>query len=171
MQEARGYIARMRDDSITGADMRKTLVATLALLACLTVPALAAENERADELTTGSLPVAEAARSMAGSAGEVRNSTPNIIDLFFSRKNPVAQVALAMNEACPSDVLGLARDVGELVGLVDAPTLQLPEGGTFADKMRALAEQRHVQKSLLERMLSRSCLYNRLFGDGTCGKD
>ncbi|HFB97528.1 MAG TPA: hypothetical protein ENJ62_00150 [Bryobacterales bacterium] len=95
---------------------------------------------------------------------------PDIVSLALSKKNPMVQMVLAMNEACPSDVLGLMRDLGELAGLVDAPEVQLPAGGSFADKMKALAAQRNVGKSLLDRMLSRSCLYNRLFGDGTCGK-
>jgi len=151
--------------------MKTISAAALALLLAVSVPALAAEGAHApgtDDMTTGSLPAATAGADGRAAAKDVR-TPPNLVDLFFSKKNPMAQVAIAMNEACPSDVLGLMRDVGELVGLAEPPKLELPEG-SFADKMRALAEQRHVQKSLLERMLSRSCLYNRLFGDGTCGK-
>ncbi len=162
--------------------MKTTLSAAMMLLVTLSVSAIADDSKvativpvsdaAAAQEITGSLPPAaeEGQARQRKAMRQAAQPMPNIVDLFFSKKNPMAQVALAMNEACPSDVLGLMRDVGELVGLAEPPRLELPEGGTFADKMRALAEQRHVQKSLLERMLSRSCLYNRLFGDGTCGQ-
>ncbi len=163
--------------------MKARYATALALFLALTLPAMAGEHRMmaaatpaagansADATVTGSLPPAaeEGQVQQRRAQRQAAQPMPNVVDLFFSKKNPMAQMAIAMNEACPSDVLGLMRDVGELVGLAEPPKLELPEG-TFADKMRALAEQRHVQKSLLERMLSRSCLYNRLFGDGTCGK-
>ncbi len=96
---------------------------------------------------------------------------PDVLALFFSReKNPMVQFVVTMSENCPLDFVGLGRDLGEVVGLVEPPQLKIPEHGSFAERMQALQASKDATKSVWKRMISRSCLLNKLFGDGSCNK-
>ena len=155
----------------TGAEatmkqMKTTLSSVLiggALLLAVAGAQAAEAGQKTDPLTTGTISSVE---QRAGNAGQ-----GNVVNLFFSReKNPMVQFVVTMSENCPLDFVGLGRDLGEVAGLIDPPKLDIPEGGSFAERMQALQAHKDATKSVWKRMISRSCLLNKLFGDGTCNQ-
>ena len=92
-------------------------------------------------------------------------------DLLSKDKNPMALFIYNMSGACPVDFIGLGRDLGEAAGLIDpyARYKSMPSS-TFGDQVRSMHEKQRAERSLLKKVMNRSCLLSKLFGDGTCQK-
>ncbi len=76
-----------------------------------------------------------------------------------------------MSDACPLDFIGLGKDLGEAAGLLDpyAKYKTMPSS-TFGDQVKSMHEKQRAERSLLKKVMNRSCLLSKLFGDGTCKK-
>jgi len=104
---------------------------------------------------------------MAHAAGTDKKQ-PDLGELLLSKdSNPMVTFALAMSDACPVDFVGLARDAGEALGIMD-PLAAAAGGGAFGDQVQGLHAEHRAQQSFLDKALNRFCLYSKLFGDGSC---
>ena len=105
---------------------------------------------------------------MAHAAGTGEKKQPDLGELLLSKdRNPMVTFALAMSDACPVDFVGLARDAGEALGVID-PLAAVKGGGAFGDQVQGLHARHRAKQSFLDKALNRFCLYSKLFGDGSC---
>ena len=113
---------------------------------------------------------AMAARRAPDAAPE--QATPPLGEMVLSPDyNPLVTMTVAFYDKCPLDFIGLARDLGEASGLIDpyAGIDQMPNE-SFGDQMRIMHARERAGRSLWKKVMNRSCLLSRLFGDGTCAR-
>ena len=82
--------------------------------------------------------------------------------------NPLYAFSRALSDSCPLDFIGAGRDIGEALGLI-APARH--NGGKFADAIRNAQLADRANMPLYKKLMQRSCLLSKLFGDGSCAKN
>lgn len=82
--------------------------------------------------------------------------------------NPLYAFSRALSDTCPVDFIGAGRDIGEALGLI-APARH--SGGKFADAIRNAQLDDRANMPLYKKLMQRSCLLSKLFGDGSCAKN
>jgi hypothetical protein len=92
-------------------------------------------------------------------------------DLLSKDKNPMVLFIYNMSEACPLDFIGLGKDLGEAAGLLDpyAKYNSMPSS-TFGEQVSRSHEKQRAERSFWKKVMNRSCLLSKLFGDGSCAR-
>ncbi len=142
--------------------MKKLAPLAFSAIVLFAAPALAAGH-------AGAAP-AQAARH-APEAGRTE-AAPALGEMLLSPEhNPLVTMTVAFYDKCPLDFVGLAKDLGEAAGLIDpyAGIAEMP-AESFGDQMRIMHARERAGRSLWKKVMNRSCLLSRLFGDGTCAR-
>jgi len=92
-------------------------------------------------------------------------------DLLSKDKNPMVLFVYNMSDACPLDFIGLGKDLGEAAGLLDpyAKYNSMPSS-TFGEQVSRTHEKQRADRGLWKKVMNRSCLLSKLFGDGSCAR-